>query len=218
MFRDFFYRLPQTLVRCFTGNNTFWHLLAIGLTYACVTSGFDWWYYEMTRSELIFDLAFPSSMIGFFVPALVPLAVYVFGAVRKSLSVKNLGAALMQAVIVGSFISDLYKAFTGRLQPQLVSQVTNIDISGVFNFGFLRHGIFWGWPSSHTTVAFAMSAVIIALFPRNKTAVTLAVLYALYIGLGVSVTIHWFSDFVAGAILGTVIGLVIARSYRNRVV
>ena len=34
-----------------------------------------------------------------------------------------------------------------------------------------------------------------------------------YIGLGVSMTIHWFSDFAAGAILGTIIGLVVGRSF-----
>jgi hypothetical protein len=40
-----------------------------------------------------------------------------------------------------------------------------------------------------------------------------ALLYAFYIGLGVSVTIHWFSEFVAGAIIGSVIGTVVGRSF-----
>jgi uncharacterized protein YcfJ len=37
--------------------------------------------------------------------------------------------------------------------------------------------------------------------------------YALYIGLGVSMTIHWCSDFVAGTILGSVIGVVVGRCF-----
>ena len=31
--------------------------------------------------------------------------------------------------------------------------------------------------------------------------------------IGVSMTIHWFSDFTAGAIIGTVIGAVVGRSF-----
>jgi membrane-associated phospholipid phosphatase len=40
-----------------------------------------------------------------------------------------------------------------------------------------------------------------------------AITYALYIGLGVSMTIHWFSDFAAGAIIGSAIGAVVGKSF-----
>jgi membrane-associated phospholipid phosphatase len=43
----------------------------------------------------------------------------------------------------------------------------------------------------------------------------LAILYAFYVGMGVSMTIHWFSDFVAGAIIGSVIGAVVGKSFRS---
>jgi membrane-associated phospholipid phosphatase len=29
-------------------------------------------------------------------------------------------------------------------------------------------------------------------------------------------TIHWFSDFVAGAIIGTVIGIVVGKTFKTR--
>jgi len=38
-------------------------------------------------------------------------------------------------------------------------------------------------------------------------------IHAFYIGLSVSMTIHWFSDFVAGAIIGTLVGVVVGRSF-----
>ena len=42
----------------------------------------------------------------------------------------------------------------------------------------------------------------------------IALAYAFYIGIGVSVTsIHWFSEFVAGATIGSVIGVVVGKSY-----
>jgi len=91
-----------------------------------------------------------------------------------------------------------------------------MDSSRGFQFGFLKGGVFWGWPSGHTTVTFAMTVCLIVLYPKNKMAVFLALLYALYIGLGISVTIHWFSEFVAGAIIGSVIGTVVGKSFRTK--
>ena len=37
--------------------------------------------------------------------------------------------------------------------------------------------------------------------------------YVFYIGFEVSMTIHWFSDFVAGALIGTVVGTVVGTSF-----
>jgi membrane-associated phospholipid phosphatase len=216
MVRDFCYRLPANVARCFHGFNFFWHLLAIVLTYLLVTSGFDWWYFESTRAAWFMSLGFPAALLGFFVPIMLPVGLYIFGQTRKSIILKNTAAVVGQAAIIGWLLSSFYKVFTGRLHPELVTHLSNIDISRNFNFGFFRDGIFWGWPSSHTTVAFAMAAALIALYPRRYGITISAAVYALYIGLGVSVTIHWFSDFAAGAIIGTVIGFVVARSYRER--
>jgi len=52
------------------------------------------------------------------------------------------------------------------------------DISHQFQLGFLRHGVFWGWPSSHTTIAFAMVLVIWVLFPKSKFIRFIALAYA----------------------------------------
>ena len=41
----------------------------------------------------------------------------------------------------------------------------------------------------------------------------MVIAYALYIGIGVSMTIHWFSDFAAGAFIGTAIGAVVGKSF-----
>jgi membrane-associated phospholipid phosphatase len=87
------------------------------------------------------------------------------------------------------------------------------DMSHIFQFGFLRGGVFWGWPSSHTTIAFAMALSVFTLFPKQKWLGYVAVTYALYIGIGVSMTIHWFSDFVAGALIGAIIGVVVGTGF-----
>jgi membrane protein DedA with SNARE-associated domain len=58
-----------------------------------------------------------------------------------------------------------------------------------------------------------MAATVFTLYPKQRWLGLLAILYAFYIGVGVSMTIHWFSDFVAGAIVGSVVGTVVGRRF-----
>ncbi|HEX5397982.1 MAG TPA: hypothetical protein VFY06_02930, partial [Verrucomicrobiae bacterium] len=62
-----------------------------------------------------------------------------------------------------------------------------------------------------------MAAAVFTLLPkRQRWLGAAAFAYALYVGVGVSMTIHWLSDFVACAIIGTVVGVVTGRSFRER--
>lgn len=121
--------------------------------------------------------------------------------------------ALTQAAALGWTVSAIYKAFTGRIQPPHGLVTTLVDTSRDWNFGFLQHGVFWGWPSSHTMVAFAMAFALIGLFPKRKDVFFASLFYAIYIGLSVSMRIHWFSEFIAGAIIGTVVGTIVGKSF-----
>lgn len=189
-----------------------WHLAAILLTLALVMSGLDWRYFAATRDPEFRELAWPAVHWGTRLPILVPAMLLLLGYLARSKEFLRFGAAEAQAVILGSLISSTYKAFTGRIHPE---HQMGADISRVFRFGFLRGGVFWGWPSSHTTIAFAMGVTLFMLLPKRRWAGALAVVYALYVGLGVSVTIHWLSDFVAGAIIGSVIGAVVGRAFHR---
>jgi membrane-associated phospholipid phosphatase len=156
-------------------------------------------------------------------PLVAILILLLAGAVGKNRRLPTTAWALGQAAMLGYLVSCGYKAFTGRLPPPFrgfrmsaMNKGPLVDTSHGFQFGFLKGGVFWGWPSSHTNVTFAMMTCLIALWPKNKPLVACALLYALYIGLGVSVTIHWFSEFVAGAIIGSVIGTVVGRSFKTK--
>ncbi|HTE48387.1 MAG TPA: phosphatase PAP2 family protein, partial [Candidatus Paceibacterota bacterium] len=74
----------------------------------------------------------------------------------------------------------------------------------------------WGWPSSHATIAFAVATTLFVLYPKNLAVRILALLSAFYIGIGVSMSIHWFSDFISGAILGSLIGFIVGRAFLAR--
>ena len=213
--RGFFYNLPKNIIKCFGGYNLLWHLLAITLTYILVTSGVDWLYFTSFRSDLLRTLLFPAVRLGGCLPIIVPLTLYISGVVSRNVKAANTAYALGQSVLVGLLTASFYKAFTGRVHPPRSHTLATVDISREFRFGFLRGGVFWGWPSSHTTIAFAMAVSLLMMYPKNKIVRYLAVLYALYIGFGVSVTIHWFSDVVAGSIIGTVIGIVVGKSFRK---
>lgn len=202
-----FTRLPQTIGTIYRGKNLLWQAAAFILTYIIVATGLDWHYYQATRG-IPWSIIMPAVALGGLLPIVLPLALLAFGYVRKSMQLICTGWALGQAALLGWIISSLYKAFTGRIPPDMAGSLT--DISHGFQLGFLRGGIFWGWPSSHTTVAFAMGGALFALFPGKKWR-WLGLAWALYVGLSVSVSIHWLSEFVAGAIIGTVIGLAVGR-------
>jgi len=212
--KQFLVTLPRNLIGCFTGWKLVWHLLAILLTFILVMSGFDWRYFLATHNPALRLWMFPAVIIGGLLPIYLPLILLAIGLVARNAKVILAGWAVAQAEIIGALIVVAYKAFTGRAHP---AHNVGPDISHVFHFGFLRGGVFWGWPSSHTTIAFAMALTVFTLYPKQRWLGCLAILYALYIGVGVSMTIHWFSDFVAGAIIGSVIGAVVGKSFGSNV-
>lgn len=206
--------IPGNIIRVFSGKKLGWHFLAIIITFACAGSGLDWIYFGWTRGELIQAILFPSIILGALLPIVVPLALLFSGTANSHPRTRWTGWAVGQAALVGWLVSSAYKAFSGRIGPPQVPG--SPDVSDVFHFGFWRGGIFWGWPSSHTTVAFAMAFALIYLFPHNKVVRYASLLYAFYIGIGVSVSIHWFSDFMAGAIIGSVIGVVVGKYFHRK--
>lgn len=210
-----FYRFGKNLISCFKPKYLVWHAIAIVSTCLIVISGFDWNYYIFFRNGTLYNILISAAAIGGLIPLLAPIVLWLLGTLRKSKLLMISGFALAQAAIIGSIISSFYKALTGRAHPQPFVTLSQ-DITHIFKFGFFRSGIFWGWPSSHTTIAFAMAFTLWALFPKNKTLKTIALIYALFIGIGVSMTIHWFSDFVAGAIIGTIIGTVVGRAFSKK--
>lgn len=211
--KQFFSTLPRNILGCFQGRMILWHLLFIALTFILVQSGLDWFYFCSTRSPRLWAGMIPSAPIGGLVPLAVPFVLILSGFITGRVRLGLTGWAIGQAALIGSMLSSTYKAFTGRVHPE---HFTGADLSHDFRFGWLRGGVFWGWPSSHTTIAFAMATTVFTLSPKNRWLGWLALVYAGYIGLGVSMTIHWFSDFVAGAILGSVIGVVVGRSFLSQ--
>jgi len=212
--KQFLVTVPRNLMGCFQGWKLVWHIVAILLTVILVLSGFDWRYFLATRNPTLWSWMFPAVVIGGLLPLALPLFLFIVGFIIQSSRTILTGWAVGQAALLSSLVSSAYKAVTGRVHP---SHGVGADISHVFRFGWLRGGVFWGWPSSHTTIAFAMAVTVFTLCPKQRWLGWVAILYALYVGLGVSMTIHWFSDFVAGAIIGSVIGAVVGKRFAENI-
>ena len=209
-----FLHLVKDVGACFGMKYLPWHILAIVSTSIIVRSGFDWKSYLLFRNSSIQTYLFPAVVLGGLLPIFIPMFLFVYGKVKKDFQYLWSAYAVAEAAFLGSLISSFYKAFTGRVQPPHFGALLQ-DISHGFQFGFLRYGIFWGWPSSHTTIAFAIAVTVFMLYRKQTMLRYFALFLALYIGLGVSISIHWFSDFVAGAIIGSVIGVVVGNSFFN---
>ncbi len=210
---EFFRTLPKNIVGSFVGMKIIFFILAAIATYAIVQIGTDWRYLLAVRDPDLNRMFFPALVLGGVLPVSLPLFLIFYGWMFEKQIATHAGWALGQAALIGSLISSALKAFTGRVHPNIYDLA--VDSSHNFQFGFLEHGIFWGWPSSHTTIAFAMAVTLILLFPKHRHIVFYAVVYALYIGIGVSLEIHWLSEFVAGAFIGTAIGLTVGASFRK---
>jgi membrane-associated phospholipid phosphatase len=208
--KQFLMTVPHNLVGCFRGWKIVWHVIAIVLTFILVMSGFDWHWFLATRNPALHSWMWPAIKIGALLPIALPLFLLAVGSIIENSRTVLSGWAVGQAELIGAFVAAAYKAFTGRVHP---AHVVGDDISHVFRFGWMRGGVFWGWPSSHTTIAFAMAVAVFTLYPKQRWLGWVAILYAFYVGIGVSMTIHWFSDFAAGAIIGSVIGAVVGRSF-----
>ena len=212
--KKYFNTALQTIYSLYSGWNLFWQVLAFFLTYIISTSGFDAIYFKSTQGYKLQLFLFPAAIIGFLLPLLLPIIIYRIGRIKKNIFYIYTSYALAEAGILGLLISSIYKVFTGRPGPYGFDLINTVsEVSRVFRFGIYRGGAFQGWPSSHTAVAFAMSFALFTLYPKNKIIKYIAIIYAFYIGIGVSTNIHWFSDFVAGAILGTLIGVSIGKQF-----
>jgi membrane-associated phospholipid phosphatase len=128
--------------------------------------------------------------------------------------------AVLQSSLVAFLYNSLLKAVTGRPNPDWQHHTDMKELSKTFRFGFMRGGIFWGWPSGHTSSAMAVVSALTSFYSEKtwlKIAGYSVVAYMMY---GVSSLhrggMHWFSDAVAAAFMSYAIGSTIGKYYRDQ--
>jgi membrane-associated phospholipid phosphatase len=209
-----FYRMADNLTSSFTYNYGLNYAIAGAGTYGIVKSGIDWkWYRNSQDHPWISNAGFIPVGIGQLAPVVAPVALYLYGHWTENSKLQLTGLAIGQAAIDAVVMTSVLKAFTGRVPPDSPENLK--DYSGGFRFGFLRGGVYEGWPSSHTATSFAVVTTLIELYPENVAIRYGGLVYATLIGLGVSTNIHWLSDAFAGGFVGWAIGHCVGESYRD---
>lgn len=200
--------MPQKVLACYTRGRWAWHVAAALVTVALVLSGFDWWFFKEVHSVVPHWLIWVAGIGGFFAPVIVPVGLYWVGEWRKNARILRAGVVVAQANIIAYLITNFYKAFTGRAQPEFLTNFNGAEITHSFHFGFLQNGVFFGWPSSHAALAVAGSTALFLAWP-NRTVRIAAVVWAAVVCVGAAVGFHWFSDVVAGVIIGIIAGVAV---------
>ncbi len=217
---EYLTRYAKFVLQIFSVRFLPFHIGAVVLTALFVRTGFDWAYLVYMLNTVPSQILFIADVTGFVLPVL--LVIISTGVLIVSLKkVQRLYAeAVVYAILLGFTLSTIIKAFTGRTSPphrHRGEDLILIDNSNGFDFGFMNHHVIGGWPSSHATIAFALATTLALLLPRRWHIRVVLFASALFIGLGVTFGFHWLSEFVAGACLGTVIGLVVGKHYAPQV-
>ncbi len=112
-----------------------------------------------------------------------------------------LGAALLSAAIASALVVCV-KRRVRRPRPCELARAPGFDVDAIFRFPSDR----FSFPSGHALNAFALASVLALGYP-------LAAPLAFFVAANVAASrvvlgLHWPSDVVAGAIVGTSIGVV----------
>jgi membrane-associated phospholipid phosphatase len=194
----------------------FLYIAAVVSTAALVQSGFDWWYLTFVLAHVPQVFLYSADIMGFLIPICVPPLLLLVSFLYKKEALRMYARAMLYAIILSITLSTIVKAFTGRTSPphhHNGRELVMIDNSRDFHFGFMQEHVIGGWPSGHATLAFALAVTLALMLPPRWYIRAALFAIALFIGIGVTFGFHWFSEFVAGALLGSAIGMVVGTHY-----
>jgi hypothetical protein len=208
----------------FSGSNAILHLSAVAGTFLIIKSGLDTQVHnDFARNTLVGKYSSPGVVFGALVPVLLGGGLLGSGLTGGSSQLVSAGSAVLQASLLAVCYSSALKALTGRPHPGDHHELVIYDdntASETFRFGFLRGGAFWGWPSGHMLANTAAVASLLTFY-KDKTWLDIAggaylgYLFLSVISHGRS-SMHWFSDAVAGTLMGYAIGSTVGRDFRRR--
>jgi hypothetical protein len=146
---------------------------------------------------------------------------YFIGRSKMDERMQIAGLALTQSLVIATGSSVRMTAGTGRAKPGIVDVADHrrsdetSDFSGDFEWGFIKRSFIAGWPSGHTANAFAAAATLAEIYSDNTFVKVSAYSYAVLVGLGTSVCVHWSSEVFAGALIGYAVGKTVGMSFNK---
>jgi membrane-associated phospholipid phosphatase len=187
-------------------------------TWAFIETGIDWkWRNTAYDNTWLSNCGRPGLYIGYIVPALTPLITYITGRSINNEKLQITALALTQSLMLTLAIQTPLKMITGRAIPGIVNEADHSrnhrtdDFSNEFNW--FNNNFIAGWPSGHTANAFAAAATISEIYKDNLWLKIGVYSYAVLIGFGLTVNVHWTSDALAGALIGYAVGKTVGKSF-----
>jgi len=193
-------------------------------TYLFVETGLDWkWRNVGYENAALANMGLPMLLMGYIVPVITPVSVYLAGRWFSDTKLQVTAAALAQAFILTQAVHLPLKLVSGRSVPGIISGVffepnnyrddRTEDFSGEFKW--FKFDVMDGWPSGHTACAFSAAAVISEIYDDRPLLKVGAYAYAVLMGFSVAVNTHWASDSVAGALFGYAIGKSVGKNFKG---
>jgi membrane-associated phospholipid phosphatase len=211
--------LGKNFIDSYTGWNSLYHISAVGITYISVTSGLD---AEILKITSGIDPAISSTIghtglfLGYIAPIAVPATLYFMS--EKNSDLRTASYAVMQSVAIAFAVGSFLKAITGRPGPDPHS-LNKDSLSKEFQFGFMQGGLHYGWPSGHLLTNTAMATSLVAFYPEKSWVKNIALGYLAFLTFSMLIhdggSAHWFSDIVAGGLMGIAFGSTIGKNFRN---
>jgi len=212
--------LGRNAVAIFSGSNALLHLSALGGTFLIIETGLDTQVHNFFVRHTFFENAsHPAVSLGSIFPVLLGGGFLASGLIGGSSQLGSAGGAVLQASLLALSYTSALKALTGRPGPEHGILDDN-QASTDFRFGFLRGGVFHGWPSGHMMANTAAVTSLLSFYKDNIWLDIAGGTYLAYMFLSVishgKSSMHWFSDAVAGTLMGYAIGTTVGRDFRRR--
>ena len=217
---NLFGNFGNNILDSFKGNNLYLHLAGIALTSILVTQNVDYKVEHFFNQNPDYgQWARPILVTGQLLPFIVGGGLYAYGKLDRNDEFVGASFAVLQASLIEFLYNSTLKAITGRPGPDWRHNSDMESLSKTFRFGFLRGGIFWGWPSGHTSATMAVVSALTNYYPNVTWLKIVGYTWVAYTIFGVSSVnrggMHWFSDAIAAALMSYAVGSTVGKYYRS---
>jgi membrane-associated phospholipid phosphatase len=216
-----FGNIGNNIINSFKGDNLYLHLAGVASTVLLVTTNTDYYVHKFFYDHPDYgNAAIPVIRNALYIPFVTGGSLYAYGKLNKDDRAVAASFAVLQSSLVAFLYNSLLKAVTGRPNPDWKDNSNMKKLSKTFRFGFLRGGIYWGWPSGHTSSLMAVVSALTNFYSEKTWLKVTGYSLVAYMIFGVSSLhrggMHWFSDAVAAAFMSYAIGSTIGKYYRSK--